>query len=597
MKELRSQKARSLAPENDPLKIGMGWKKEDLGKPQVMIASSYGDSHPGSAHLNQFVEKAYCGVTDAGGKPARYFATDMCDGIAQGHDGMNYSLPHRDAIVNLIEAQANASVYDGGVFIASCDKSMPAMLMSIGRLKEMSAIVVTGGVMEGHSITPEYIVNDPDCAINELLTLEQIGKFDAWEKTGKIPEKKQLEYYKLNACPSCGACSFMGTASTMQIMAEALGLALPGTTLMPATAPELKQAAYDAGKQLMYLIEHGITAGDIVTEKSIENAIMVHAAISGSTNATMHIPAIAHEFGIEVNAETFDRMHRHAHYLLNIRPSGDWPAQYFYYAGGVPRVMEEIRSELHLDVMTVTGKTLGENLDELKANGFYDRCDVLLAEKGKLLGRTIDRTDIIHTFDNAKGTNGSIAILKGNLAPEGCVIKHTACPKEMFHAVLKAKPYDSEEECIHAVLNGEVKPGDAIFIRYEGPKGSGMPEMFYTGEAICADPELARSVALITDGRFSGASRGPVIGHVCPEAAAGGPIAFVEEGDLIEIDVENRKLAIIGIAGEKKTPEEIDAVLAERRKNWKGFESRYKHGLLKLYAQHAVSSMKGAYME
>ena len=576
--------------------MGMGWKVEDLDKPQIMVESTFGDSHPGSAHLNRFVEEAVQGVNESGGKAARYFATDMCDGIAQGHDGINYSLPHRDAIVNLVEAQANATGFDGGVFIASCDKSMPAMLMSIGRLKEMSAIVVTGGVMEAHMLPKQYVAQDPACAINELLTLEQIGKYDAWEKTGVIPTD-QLEYYKHNACPSCGACSFMGTASTMQIMAEALGLMLPGTALMPATAPELAEAARQAGRQLMELVKQGIRAEDIVTMKSFENAIMVHAAISGSTNATMHLPAIAHEFGFTIDADTFDRMHRGAHYLLNIRPSGDWPAQYFYYAGGVPRVMEEIKSMLHLDVMTVTGKTLGENLEDLKKSGFYEHCDRILREKTEALGLSVSRTDIIHDFDHAKGTDGSIAILRGNLAPEGCVIKHTACPKNMFRSTLRAKPYDSEEACIDAVLHGKVQPGDAIFIRYEGPRGSGMPEMFYTGEAVCADPKLAASVALITDGRFSGASRGPVIGHVSPEAAAGGPIAFVEEGDLIEIDVEARRLEIVGIHGERKTPEEIDAVLKERRKNWKGFTSRYRHGLLKLYAEHAVSAMKGAYME
>ena len=594
--QLRSQQVRTLAPENDPLKIGMGWKVPDLSKPQILVESTYGDSHPGSAHLNRFVEEAVQAVNDHGGKAARYYATDMCDGIAQGHDGINYSLPHREAIVNLVEAQANASVYDGGVFIASCDKSVPAMLMSIGRLKEMSAIVVTGGVMEAHTLPEKYIVKDPACKINELLTLEQIGKFDAWEKTGVIGNE-QLDYYKHNACPSCGACSFMGTASTMQIMAEALGLMLPGTALMPATAPELQQAAYDAGAQLMKLVEQGITAGDIVTKKSFENAIMVHAAISGSTNATMHLPAIAHEFGIEIDADTFDRMHRGAHYLLNIRPSGDWPAQYFYYAGGVPRVMEEIKSMLHLDVMTVTGKTLGENLEELKKNGFYDHCDEILRQKTAGLSIPVSRTDIIHTFEDAKGTDGSIAILKGNLAPEGSVIKHTACPRNMFRATLRAKPYDSEEECIAAVLHGEVQPGDAIFIRYEGPRGSGMPEMFYTGEAICADPKLASSVALITDGRFSGASRGPVIGHVSPEAAAGGPIALVEEGDLIQIDVENRVLAIVGVRGEAKTPAEMEEILAVRRAKWQPKEPKYKKGLLKLYSRHAVSPMKGAYME
>ena len=594
--ELRSQAVRKLAPENDPLKIGMGWKVDDLAKPQIMVESTFGDSHPGSAHLDQFVKEAVQAVNTHGGKAARYFATDMCDGIAQGHDGINYSLPHRDAIVNLVEAQANATVYDGGVFIASCDKSMPAMLMSIGRLKDMSAIVVTGGVMEAHTLPKKYVVNDPACAINDLLTLEQIGKFDAWEKTGVIPNE-QLDYYKHNACPSCGACSFMGTASTMQIMAEALGLMLPGTALMPATAPELKQAAYDAGVQVMKLVAEGIKAKDIVTMKSFENAIMVHAAISGSTNATMHLPAIAHEFGFEIDADTFDRMHRGAHYLLNIRPAGDWPAQYFYYAGGVPRIMEEIKSMLHLDAKTVTGTTLGENLEELKKNGFYEHCDALLAEKSKKIGREIKRTDIIRSFDEPIGTNGSIAILRGNLAPEGCVIKHTACPKAMFKATLTARPFDCEEDAIDAILHGRIHPGDAVFIRYEGPRGSGMPEMFYTGEAICSDPTLASSVALITDGRFSGASRGPVIGHVSPEAAAGGPIALVEEGDIIELDVEARRLEITGVKGQHKTPEEMEAILAERKANWKGFTSKYTHGLLKLYSQHAVSAMKGAYME
>lgn len=594
--ELYSQTIRKLAPENDPLKIGMGWTREDLSKPQILVESTFGDSHPGSAHLNQFVEQAVSGVKDADGKAARYYATDICDGISQGHDGINYSLASRDMIANMVEIHGNSIGFDGGVFIASCDKSMPAMLMGIRKLKEMSAIVVTGGVMEAHKITPKYVENDPACAINELLTLEQIGKFDAQEKRGEIPVE-QLDYYKENACPSCGACSFMGTASTMQVMAEALGLMLPGTALMPATAPELRQASYDAGKQLMNLVRQGIRAKDIVTKESFENAIMVHAAISGSTNATMHIPAIAHEFGIEIDADTFDRMHRGAHYLLNIRPSGDWPAQYFYYAGGVPRVMEEIRGMLHLDVMTVTGKTLGENLDDLKKNGFYEHCEEILREKSKELGREISRTEIIHNFDDAKGTDGSIAILRGNLAPEGCVIKHTACPKEMFQAVLRARPFDSEEACIDAVLKKQVEPGDAIFIRYEGPKGSGMPEMFYTGEAICSDPELASSVALITDGRFSGASRGPVIGHVSPEAASGGPIALVEENDLIHIDVPARVLEIIGVNGKELPPEEITAILEERKKAWKPKAPRYQNGILKLYSQHAVSPMKGGYME
>ena len=383
----------------------------------------------------------------------------------------------------------------------------------------------------------------------------------------------------------------------MQIMAEALGLALPGSALLPATSPDLVEYARRAGYQAVVLAKQGLRPSDIVTMDSFENAIMVHAAISGSTNALLHLPAIAHEFGISIDGDTFDRLHRGAKYLLDIRPAGRWPAEFFYYAGGVPAIMEEIRDVLHLDAMTITGKTLGENLEELKKNGFYQHCDAILAEKTAGFARPVSREDIIHSFENAKGTDGSIAILKGNLAPEGCVIKHTACPKNMFEATLRAKPYDSEEACISAVLHGEVKPGDAIFIRYEGPRGSGMPEMFYTGEAICADPKLASSVALITDGRFSGASRGPVIGHVSPEAAVGGPIALVEPDDLIQIDVHNRKLAIVGVKGEPKTPEEMDAILAERRANWKPKAPKYTKGLLKLYSQHAVSPMKGAYME
>ena len=259
--------------------------------------------------------------------------------------------------------------------------------------------------------------------------------------------------------------------------------------------------------------------------------------------------------------------------------------------------MEEIKDMLHLDVMTVTGKTLGENLEDLNKNGFYKHCDEILLEKGKVIGREIKRTEIIRNFNKAMGEDGSIAILRGNLAPEGAVIKHTACPKNMFKVKLNAKPFDSEEEAIDAIFKGRINPGDAVFIRYEGPKGSGMPEMFYTGEAICSDPELAASVALITDGRFSGASRGPIVGHVSPEAAAGGPIALVEEGDIIELDVEARKLNIIGVKGAEKTLEEMAEILEERRKYLKEFKSKYTSGLLKLYTQHATSPMKGAYME
>ncbi len=579
--ELISQKMRTLAPELDPLRIGTGWKPEDLSKPQVIIESTFGDSHPGSGHLDLLVEEVRKGVEAAGGHGARYFATDICDGESQGTDGINFSLASREMIANMIEIHANATPFDAGVYLASCDKGMPANLMGLARVN-IPAVVVPGGTMN---------------AGPQMLTLEQLGMYSAQYQRGEIDEAK-LNWAKCNACPSCGACSFIGTASTMQIMAEALGLALPGSALMPATSPDLKEFARRAGEQAVKLAQMpGMRPGDIITLESFENAILVHAAISGSTNCLLHLPAIAHEFGIEITGDTFDRLHRGARYLLDVRPAGRWPAEVFYYAGGVPAIMEEIKEHLHLDVMTVTGKSLGENLKELKENGFYERCGRWLEDFNKRYGVSLTKEDIIRPYDQALGTDGSIAILKGNLAPEGAVIKHTACPKEMYQAVLRARPFDSEEECLDAVLKHQVEKGDAVFIRYEGPRGSGMPEMFYTSEAISSDAELGRSIALITDGRFSGASTGPVIGHCSPEAASGGPIALVEEGDLIEIDVIARKLNIIGIAGERKSPEEVDAVLAERRKSWKKRPLKYQKGVLRLFGELAASPMKGAYLE
>ena len=579
--ELRSQEMRKNAPELDPLRIGTGWKPEDLSKPQVMIESTFGDSHPGSGHLDILVEEVRKGIEEAGGHGARYYCTDICDGESQGTDGINYSLASREMIANMIEIHANATPFDAGVYLASCDKGLPGNLMGLARV-DIPAVVVPGGTMN---------------AGPEMLTLEQLGMYSAKYQRGEIDEEK-LNWAKCNACPSCGACSFIGTASTMQIMAEALGLALPGSALMPATSPDLLTFAREAGAQAVKLAAMpNMCPSGIVTMDSFENAILVHAAVSGSTNCLLHIPAIAHEFGIEITGDTFDRLHRNARYLLDVRPAGRWPAECFYYAGGVPAIMEEIKGHLHLDVMTVTGKTLGENLEELKKNGFYERCETWLQDFNARYHVSLKKEDIIRPYEDAIGTDGSIAILRGNLAPEGAVIKHTACPKEMFKAVLRARPFDSEEECLDAVLKHKVEKGDAVFIRYEGPKGSGMPEMFYTSEAISSDKELGKSIALITDGRFSGASTGPVIGHCSPEAVDGGPIALVEEGDLIEIDVEERKLNIIGIAGERRTMEEVAAVLEERRKNWKPREPKYKKGVLRLFSEHAASPMKGAYLE
>ena len=580
-KDLVSQQMREKAPEQDPLRLGTGWKKEDLSKPQIYVESSYGDSHPGSVHLKRLSNEVIRGIESAGGHGAEYFCTDMCDGESQGTDGINYSLASREMMAGMIEIQANATPFDGGVYLASCDKSVPGNLMGMLRV-DMPSVFVPGGVMKA----------GPD-----MLTLEQLGMYSAKFERGEIGQDK-LDWAKQNACPGCGACSFIGTASTMQIMSEALGLALPGSALLPAQGEAIMENAYKSGIRVVEMAgDDNMRPSKILSLESFENAILVHAAISGSTNCLMHLPAIAHELGIEIDGDTFDRLHRGAHYLLDIRPAGKWPAECFYYAGGVPAVMEEIKDHLHLDVMTVTGKSLGENLKELKESDYYEKCAEDLKEFNNRYNVKATKEDIIRPYDKAIGTDGSVIVLKGNLAPEGAVIKHTACPKEMMKAVLNARPFDSEEECLDAVLHHKVQKNDAVFIRYEGPKGSGMPEMFYTSEAISSDKELGKTIALITDGRFSGASTGPVIGHCSPEAAAGGPIALVEEGDLIELDVMKRKLNIVGVKGKRKTPDEIDKILDERKAGWKPADSKYRRGVLKLFADHAVSPMKGAYLE
>ena len=571
---LKSQELRKIAPEVDPLRIGMGWKVEDLEKPQVMIESTYGDSHPGSAHLNILIEEVEKAIKNTNGKGAKYYTTDICDGQAQGHDGMNYSLVSREYIADMIEIQAMATPFDSAVFIASCDKGLPGNLKALARLN-IPSIVITGGIM---------------AAGPNMLTLEQLGTYSARYERGEI-SKEEFNFAKENACPSCGACSFMGTASTMQVMAEALGLTLPGASLLPANSKKLMEKSYESGIRAVELAKERILPSDILTEKAFENAIMVHAAIAGSSNSLLHIPAIAHEIGIELSGEKFDEIHKKIPYILNIRPSGLYPGEFFYYAGGVPGIMEEIKEYLHLDVMTVTGKTLGENLEELKNNGFYEECYENLKKYN------LKKEDIIKTKDDPIQKQGAIAILKGNLAPEGAVIKHSAVPEKMKKAILRAKPFNSEEEAIKAVLTGKINPGDAVIIRYEGPKGSGMPEMFYTTEAIASDPRISDSTALLTDGRFSGATRGPAIGHISPEGVEGGPIALIEENDLIEINVEERKLNIIGVAGEKKSLEEIDNILTERKKNWKQPEPKYKKGPLAIYTKFAVSPMKGGYIE
>lgn len=569
-----SQEIRTKAPEMDSLRLGAGWLEEDLEKKQIMIASTFGDSHPGSAHLDRLVQSVLQGIFVDGGKGARYFTTDMCDGQAQGHDGINYSLASREFIAHMIEIQGMATPFDGHVYISSCDKAIPAHLIALARLN-LPSIFVSGGVME---------------AGPNQLTLEQIGSYSAMRERNEISEN-EFQYYKKNACPTCGACSFIGTASTMQILAEALGMSLPGSALIPTTAECLTQMAYEAGRRSLQIVDENLKPSTILTQKAFENAIMVHAAIAGSTNALLHLPAVANELGLSLSIDLFDKIHRQIPYLLNAKPSGRYPAEYFWYAGGVPRIMEELKEFLYLDVITITGKTLGENLEHIRASKFYEICESKLKEFG------LNREDIIKSIDHPLSKEGAIAILKGNLAPDGAVIKHSAVDPAMFEAVLNARVFDCEEEAYHAVMNHKIQPGDAVVIRYEGPKGSGMPEMFYTTEAIATDPRLVATTALITDGRFSGATRGPAIGHVSPEATEGGPIALVEEGDLIEINIPMRTINIVGACGHSMSVEEVAYILNARKEKWLKPEAKYKKGVLGLYTKLASSAATGGYMK
>lgn len=570
----KSHDDRMLWAQFDALEMGTGWEDTDILKPQIMIESVYGDSHPGSYHLNQMVEQAVYGVYQCGGKPAKYYATDICDGCAQGHDGMNVVLASREAIANLVEVHASAVPWDGMILSSSCDKSIPAHLKAAARM-DIPAIFMPGGSMRpGPNMTTSLVAGD--------ISLRQ--------KRKDAITPQEVRDYKLTGCPSVGACTFLGTASTMQCMAEALGLTLPGAALVPATMRDLLQYSRYAGRKIMELVEKQITPSKILTPAAFKNAIIVHSAIGGSTNGTIHLPSIARELGYDLPIELFDEINHQVPHLGNINPSGTHLTEAFWFAGGVPMVQWLLRDMLDLDVMTVTGKTLGENLEDLHKDNWFER------NLGYLHNYGLERDQVIFPVDKAP-EKGSVAILKGNIAPEGSVLKYSACANNQREVVnAKARVFNHEEDAHDAVVNNEINPGEVIIIRYEGPRGCGMPEMLMTTEAIVCDERINGSVALITDGRFSGATRGAAIGHVSPEAAAGGPIAFIEDGDLISYSVKDRTINLTGIHGVPCTLEEADKVLAERAKE--GILPREpRKGFYKLYTDHALSAMKGAGLE
>jgi dihydroxy-acid dehydratase len=568
--EPRSRKERMLWAQFDALEMGSGWAEEDIVKPQILIEDVYGDSHPGSVHLNQVTEQVKWGVVEKGGFGAKYHITDICDGCAQGHDGMNAVLASREAICDMVEVHASALPWDGMVLASSCDKSIPAHLKGAARMDIPSIFLPGGSMRPGPNMTTSLVAGD--------ISLRQK------RKDAITPE--EIRDYKLTGCPSQGACTFLGTASTMQCMAEALGMALPGSALVPATMRDILEYARMAGRQIMELAEKGILPSHIMTPAAFKNAIIVHSAIGGSTNAMIHLPSIARELNIVLPIEWFDEINHKIPHLCNINPSGQHLTESFWFAGGVPMVQWMLKDYLDLDVLTVTGKTLGENLEWIWKDRFFQR------NLGYLHNYGLEREDVI--FPVSKVTeNGSVAVLKGNLAPEGAVIKYSACAKEMRSHTGPARVYDSEEAAHDDVVNKKIQPGDIIVIRYEGPRGSGMPEMLMTTEAIVCDPDLNGHVSLVTDGRFSGATRGAAIGHVSPEAARGGPLAFIKTGDWIRYDVETRTLDLVGIQGKECTPEEARAVLDERKKE--GFyKPSGRKGMYKRYTDHALSAMEGA---
>lgn len=566
----KSEKERQLWAQFDALQLGTGWVEDDIGKLQILVEDVYGDSHPGSAHLDTVSRQAVYGVFEEGAFPAQFHVTDICDGCAQGHDGMNMVLASREVICDMLEIHAGFVPWDGMVMSSSCDKSIPAHLKAAARINIPTIFIPGGSMRPGPNQTTSLVAGD--------ISLRQKRKNEI------TPE--EIRNYKLTGCPSVGACTFLGTASTMQCMAEALGMALPGNALVPATMRDLTEYSRKAGKQVVRLTKAGITPSMIMTKEAFRNAIVVHSAIGGSTNALIHLPAIAKELGIELDPELFNEINRKIPHIGNVNPSGKHLTESFWFAGGIPMVQIMLKDHLDLDVLTVTGKTLGENLEEIQRDGFFER------NIGYLHNYGLEREDVITPVETTKEM-GSIAVLKGNLAPEGAVVKYSACEESMRKHQGKAVVFNCEEDAHDAVVEGRINPGEIMIIRYEGPRGSGMPEMLMTTEAIVCDHKLNGKVSLITDGRFSGATRGAAIGHVSPEAAVGGPIAYVETGDIIAYDVYEKAINIVGLCGTPLSPEEVQKGLEERKKTQPLVKKPYK-GVLKRYTDHAESAMKGA---
>ena len=536
------------APHRSLLK-GLGFTSDEMDKPIIGIANSFNEIIPGHVHLKNLVQSVKDGIRNAGGVPMEFNTIGICDGLAMNHLGMKYSLVTRNIIADSIEAVAMATPFDAIVFIPSCDKVVPGMLIAAARLNIPSVFVSGGAMLAG-------VYKGKKIGLSNVF--EAVGAYES----GKIT-KRELNMVEEMACPTCGSCSGMYTANTMNCLTEALGMGLPGNGTVPAVFSERARLAKKAGMQVMEVLKAGLKPKDIMTREAFENAVAVDMALGGSSNTALHLPAIAHEAGVKLTLDDFNEIAKKTPQLCKLSPSGEYFIEDLYRAGGVTGVMKRMfeNGALHGEVKTVALRSQGELAKEAFIND----------------------EDVIKPWDKPAYSTGGIAVLKGNLAVDGCVVKEGAVDKEMLVHSGPAKVFNSEEEAVEAIVGGKIVAGDVVVIRYEGPKGGpGMREML-SPTAMIAGMGLDKDVALITDGRFSGATRGASIGHVSPEAASGGNIAIVENGDIIEIDIPNRKIDV------KLTDEEI-----EQRKSKLEPHKITVTGYLKKYAMHVSSAAEGA---
>ena len=531
----------------------LGLTNEEVSRPLVGIVSSYNEIVPGHMNIDKIVDAVKLGVAMAGGTPIVFPAIAVCDGIAMGHQGMKYSLVTRDLIADSTEAMAMAHAFDALVMVPNCDKNVPGLLMAAARVNIPTIFVSGGPMLAGH-------VDGKMTSFSSIS--EAVGEFNA----GKIGADK-LDEYERHGCPTCGSCSGMYTANSMNCLTEVLGMGLKGNGTIPAVYSERIELAKHAGMQIMELLKKDIKPRDIMTEKAFMNALACDMALGCSTNSMLHLPAIAHECGIELNLDVANEISDRTPNLCHLAPAGNTYMEQLNEAGGVYALMNELSKKdlLNTDCITCTGKTVGENIkDCINKN-----------------------TNVIRDIDDPYSKTGGIAVLRGNLAPDSCVVKRSAVAPEMLTHSGPARVFDCEEDAMSAILGGNINPGDVVVIRYEGPKGGpGMREMLNPTSAIMG-MGLGESVALITDGRFSGATRGAAIGHVSPEAAVGGPIALVKEGDIISVDIPANKINV----------EISDEEMKSRKAEWKPREPKITTGYLARYASLVTSGNKGAILE